>query len=431
MSNKKQYGQFFTVHPQVCEIMDSLMHQPLGNVLEPSAGAGNLMLLAKNREHDNLLGFELDSTIKLLDDSLNVEYGDFFTLSRNINKNFNTIIGNPPYVAWKNVTEETKRNAMQTFMKYSEKTNLYHLFLDRCIDLLSPDGQMIMIVPKEWLYTTSAQPLREKFVKHGAFTHIVDVGEAKVFPDASVPALIIFRFQKFGEYYKSGETVSTLFSKWGESEWVEKRLNIVNGYYNFNSRKLDYTVGDFFSVKVGLVSGADKIFDVTNYHNLDNLTKEGNVIDLLTTKGLRKYFFAPPHYSFHDLGENSQQFVSANKEQLINRKIRRFNENNYWHWGAVRNIELMKSERNRFYAYHRTRNSEVFFESDAQFFSGGLIALYAREDVNVNLKKTLEYLNGTEFREACYDLGLTTGNKLSLQPSTLEIIPVIDLTSLS
>lgn len=426
MSNKKQYGQFFTVDPKVCSLMDSLLLDPLGKVLEPSAGAGNLMLVASEREHDSLVGFELDESVPLLDDSLNVEYGDFFLLSQNLDKSFDSIIGNPPYVTWKNVTDSTKFHASQTFVNYGEKTNLYHLFLDRCIDLLAPDGQMVMIVPKEWLYTTSALPLREKFVKHGVFTHFVDLGEAKVFPDASVPAICVFRFQKFGLDVRQGESSSTMFAKWGE-EWVEKSLNVVGGCYSFSSQELDYTIGDFFDVKVGLTTGADPIYNIESHPLKDEFVGEGNTIQMLTTKGVQTHFFADPSLSFDELGEASQKFVLENREKLIGRKIRPFNESNYWHWGAVRNIELMRGDTPMIYTFNRTRSDTLFFFEDTRFYNGSFVGLYAKQELD--LEKVVEYLNGSEFRESCYDVGVISGNKVRFQPSTLSAIPVPDFST--
>lgn len=428
MNMKKRLGQFFTVDAKVCDLMNSLMTDPLGKVLEPSAGAGNLMLHIINRNYDSLTGFELDNTVPLLDDSLQVQYGDFFELSQGLDNTFNSIIGNPPYVAWKNVGETTRSLASQTLLKYSEKANLYHLFMDRCIDLLAPDGQLVFIVPKEWLYTTSALPLREKFLKYGFFTHIVDLGEAKVFPDADVPALMIFRYQKFGALAKKDET---MFACWDNLDWTEKKLNAVNGYYSFSAKEFPHRISDFFDVKVGLVSGADKIFDVSNHTYLNELKKEDAVVELLTTKGVKPYFFVDHQLKFSDLGEYSRKFAVENKEILLQRKIRSFHDSNYWHWGAVRNLDLMRSDCPNIFAFNRTRQSNVFFKSDARFYSGGLLALYVKDNICLDLDKVVDYLNGSEFKESCYDFGLTTGDKLSLQPSTLSMIPVVDLGSLT
>ena len=62
--------------------------------------------------------------------------------------------------------------------------------------MLQDDGELIFIVPKEWLYNTSAQFLRDYLCENGDFTHFIDCGEEKLFDDADVPALCIFRYQK-------------------------------------------------------------------------------------------------------------------------------------------------------------------------------------------------------------------------------------------
>lgn len=430
--DKKRLGQFFTVDDRVQDVISELVADPCGVTLEPSAGAGHLMKLVKDREGIALHGFELDDTLPLCDDALSVSYGDFFQLSEHSDGHYDTILGNPPYVAWKNTTSSTKQAAVSTFSAYSEKANLYYLFLDRCIDLLKSGGQMVMIVPKEWLYTTSAAPLRRKMMDRGAITHLVDVGEAKVFPDASVPALVIFRYLKSTQNaVDASETIS--FKKWDalEEPWQEKRLSFSGGYLSLAENRYGYTVSDFFDVKVGMVSGADRIFDVTEHPDLPSFQSEGHVVDMLTTKGVRQYLFIDTSLSFEEIGESTAGYLRGHREALLHRGIRKFSEDDWWHWGAVRNIERMRDGSPRFYAYQRTRREQVFFLSDVDFYSGGVLALFPKSELSQERQdQVMRYLNSREFRQSCEDMGLTTGNKVSLQPSTVAHIPMPDVLSL-
>ena len=81
--------------------------------------------------------YEIDSEIKLLNkiEKNKVMYCDF--MKQTITKTYKTIIGNPPYVKTK-------------------KGNLYIDFIEKCYNLLDNNGELIFIVPSDFLKLTSA-----------------------------------------------------------------------------------------------------------------------------------------------------------------------------------------------------------------------------------------------------------------------------------
>ena len=136
----KELGQFFTINEGLQQyVFDNVEH--LGApLLEPSFGAGHL--LKKFKEHDDkypMKCFEIDSTIKPcldLNENQEILYGDFMKYPFHDEK-FKTIIGNPPYVKQSN-------------------GNLYLHFIKRCYELLDDDGELIFIVPSDFIKLTSA-----------------------------------------------------------------------------------------------------------------------------------------------------------------------------------------------------------------------------------------------------------------------------------
>ena len=84
--------------------------------------------------------YELDESIELLEgiDREKVKYGDF--MKANITKKYKTIIGNPPYIK-------------------KSSGNLYLEFIKKCFNLLKIKGELIFIVPSDFLKLTSASKL--------------------------------------------------------------------------------------------------------------------------------------------------------------------------------------------------------------------------------------------------------------------------------
>lgn len=195
---KERRGQFFTKSADVQEAMASLLtHAPSSSrCLEPSAGAGDLVSTLERHGYEDIDAIEFDPSIDAICKT-EIECGSFFRYARGKEGRYDIIFGNHPYVAWKNLEDSQKTDPDILAIKdrgYSDKCNFYLLFIDRCIDLLSDGGELVLIVPKEWLYSTSAAPLREKMKRNGSLMHIIDIGEERVFDDAMPPATIIFRY---------------------------------------------------------------------------------------------------------------------------------------------------------------------------------------------------------------------------------------------
>lgn len=425
---KAQRGQFFTVNDRVQKVMlDLIQTDKEGKMLEPSAGEGHLVVALENAGYTDITSVEFDPELEALSKTKPIR-GSFFDFAASRDIDYSCIFGNPPYVAWKALEKEQTNNPNLVAVKkgYSDKANLYYLFMDKCIDVLTADGEMIFIVPKEWLYTSSAAPLRMKMLAQGSITHIVDCGEEKLFPDADVPAIVIFRYQK-GLTSRETQYATSLDN--AVTEIWEKRVIEETGdrliFLDTETVALIEGWGvldDYMSVKVGIVSGADPIFRVDN----PSLYEPEGVVQYLTTKGL-EWFIDVNHVSSEDeLPTKIKKFLLSHKERLISRKIAKFDENNWWKYGAIRNRDAMLTDAPRFYVSGRTRATTPFFLSpNAVFYAGGTMGIFVKDELpgEVTVEDVIELLNSDIYRKLFVSMQLTTGNKLSLQPSTLATLP--------
>jgi adenine-specific DNA-methyltransferase len=98
--------------------------------------------------------------------------------------------------------------------------------------------------------------------------------------------------------------------------------------------------------------------------------------------------------------EKAVEYLNKFKSVLLSRKIRKFNENNWFEWGALRNIKVMKAKSGQecIYISNLSRKEKVAFTGKVNFFGGNLLMMVAK-DPSVNTKKAVEYLNSTAFRE--------------------------------
>jgi adenine-specific DNA-methyltransferase len=86
----------------------------------------------------------------------------------------------------------------------------------------------------------------------------------------------------------------------------------------------------------------------------------------------------------------------------MERRIKKFNEKNWFEWGAPRNIKAINSNLGSqcIYIQNLSRRQDVAFIDKVQYFGGGLLCLMPKEGVGVDvMKKTVAFLNSAEFQK--------------------------------
>jgi adenine-specific DNA-methyltransferase len=358
MTAKHDLGQYYTTHIELKEkVFEFILNSP-SNILEPSIGRGDLITFINNRLPNITFDmYEIDNNIHLLDniEKTNVIYGDFMT--QHITKTYKTIIGNPPYVRTK-------------------KGNLYIDFTEKCYNLLDINGELIFIVPSDFLKLTSASKLLNNMMTQGTFTHIYHPHNEKMFANASID-IIIFRYCKNSSIEKK-----VLYN--------DKLLYITNsnGLITFDEKLNSNSVlfQDYFDIYVGLVSGKEEVYKNEELGNIELLNGENKV---------EKYIYIE-NYPCEDAKIN--EYLLQHKNELITRGIRKFTEKNWFEWGAPRNIDAINSNKTKdcIYIYNLTRKSNVSFLGKVSYFGGGLIMLKPKKMCDLN--KIVAYINSNTFK---------------------------------
>lgn len=423
-ASKAELGQFFTRNSALQDLAVSLLTTRSGRVLEPSAGAGHLVAaLERWRPHVTVTALDLaPSADKVCDGDIDAE--DFFSFVTRTNTRFEAVLTNPPFVALNRVSGETLMAAGDLTSRYGKQANLYYLFLDRCLDLLVDGGEMVAIVPKEWLYTTSAAPLRAKLHAQGALTHLVDCGEEKLFPDADVPALVLFRFVK-------GADAAQPFAFWSSFGSATKReapesrtlVSAGSGWLLLSDSSAEVIrgwglLGNVVKARVGTLTGLDAAFVLSKDHHIE----PSMVRQLVGTKKTAVSYLDAEHiHSAADLPPAARAHLDPHRRALESRGAA--DPKAWWKYTAARNATAMSSTTPRIFALAKSRSLDPFFACEGTHHGAGVLGLYLVEDCLFSAAEILEVLNSATYREVLVCMGLTTGNKLTLQPSTLHAAP--------
>jgi adenine-specific DNA-methyltransferase len=375
--SQHEKGQYFTTAMSLKQKVYEYIKNNPTTILEPSFGQGDLVKYTisqfeKEQKTVEFDGFEIDEKIPMLDglqdsDCLTHEYCDF--LGKKITTKYDTIIGNPPYVKMKT-------------------GNLYIDFIDKCYKLLNDNGELVFVIPSDFFKLTMSKKVLNEMLKHGTFTHIYHPNDEKLFKNASID-VIVFRYVKDKDLEKK-----LIYESIIKSKLKKESLYVTNSDGLITFTEQDHTgmakIEDFFDVYVGIVSGRDVVYKNAELGNISVLCKKDTVSKFIYTK---KY---PSNNKAID------KYLLKNKPELLKRKIKKFNQDNWFMWGAPRNIKVMEDHKGSdcIYINNITRKTIIAFKGKVQYFGGSLIMLKPKENTDAEtIDKTVAHLNSTEFKK--------------------------------
>ena len=236
----KTLGQYFTPR-SVADFMVNLGNKGItAKVLEPCAGKGIFLDVLWKTGFRNVTAYEIDSSLPNKS-PIKIEYQDF--LSTNIQEKFDMIIGNPPYVRWKNIpveVHEKLRSGSYWQNKINGLSDLLYAFIYLCIDKLEENGELIFITPIFWTQTLHAGRLRQYMCEKGDLEVLITFNEMRIFKEVSTSALI-FKYVK----KKTGKPVK-IVHVWSKGRLTKKTLDKVTELLQRLEKGEDYIKEDYF-----------------------------------------------------------------------------------------------------------------------------------------------------------------------------------------
>lgn len=196
LTGQKLRGGYYTPRPIAEFLARWAVRSRTDSVLEPSCGDGNIVVEAARRLMElgadcaqaarGILAVEYDADeavkararlqeVGVCSPNGCVRTSDFFRVCQTEliqqplidvqGKQFNAVLGNPPFVRYQNFPEEHRARAFrlmeQAGLHPNRLTNAWAPFLVVAAELLTPDGRLAMVIPAELFQVGYAAELRE------------------------------------------------------------------------------------------------------------------------------------------------------------------------------------------------------------------------------------------------------------------------------
>ena len=230
------------------------------HILEPSCGDGAfLKAISQNFSEKSIFidAIDLDSSaIEETNKLVSTLYGeytvtntDYLNWSVKAEKRYNLIIGNPPYISKKLLTEDQKESCKKIHAKNgdfgTEIHNIWTSFLCDGVERLTSDGTLAFVLPAEMLKVKFGEKIQRALLKSFKRIEIFTFSK-NVFPNIEQDTVILFLYKKSnqeGLYFttihdsnclinnrfklKRKRSLEAMKLKWSAYPLMEKQINSV------------------------------------------------------------------------------------------------------------------------------------------------------------------------------------------------------------
>lgn len=296
-SARKARGAFFTPPPIAKFIVDWAIRNERDRVLEPSTGDAEFLVPAVSRlrqlsvsvKRPEVFGVEIHeysarvgaARVDAAGGESRIVTADFFDFSTDLR--FDAVVGNPPFVRFQDFSTESRAKAREAALRsgvsLSRLASSWAAFVIHSTSYLRVGGRLGFVLPAELLSVDYASPVRRFIFDNFAEVNVV-LFEEQVFPDAEADVVLLMAdgFKRGRSdsakvvQTRNSETLAANSAPWDwrpidrAGKWTSLLLpSAVRDALGVISEASGVgTLGDWGSTSLGMVTGANNFFTLSD-----------------------------------------------------------------------------------------------------------------------------------------------------------------------
>lgn len=420
-------------------------------VLENSFGTGNILKqiviryikdlkqknfslsdIAKGLSND-IFGVELDKTLYLsCIDELNKIVKDNNipkvrwslynedALKKNYSKKFDYIIGNPPYIKYKDIDASNIKFIKKNFECCKKgKFDYCYAFVEKNINLLKETGKMVYLIPASIYKNVFAVTLRDKLKEH--ISVILEYPNKKIFGEKILTSSSIFLYES------SVKSKNIIYINKTDNEKFKVSKNQLVDKWIFQKSNKNYIIkknkkfGDIFNASMSVATLSNKVFIINN-NDIEKYDIEKNLLLKAgapkTLKKDKKEFIIFPYYYKNKTLQHFKEIEFANEYPNTYRYLEKFKKilksrdldknANWFEYGRSQALSHIKQKKllissvvtNKIIVYNLDRNTVPY--------AGIYITL---KDQNYELEYAKKILQSSAFMQYVLEIGVNVTGK--------------------
>lgn len=465
--NKK--CQVFTPENYVKELLDSVGYSRnlYGNtILENSCGDGNILLSIVQRyiedcRNNNMSNNEIIYGLQADIYAIEIDKKQYEKCKDNLNKlvkkyginevkwnlynddylrwnepvEFDYIIGNPPYITYKELTTEEQvflKNTFETCKK--GKFDYCYAFIEKSINSLSDTGKMSYLIPSSIFKTVFGLNLRNNMKPY--ISIIKDYTQEKVFDNALVKSSIMV-------LNKHRENEILMYEDITSGRRLQIDINQLEDKWFFVENNIEglHRFGDYYKVSHSVATLLNEAFVISEYEEVEDGVICNNILienDMLKNaasprslhynrdeKIIFPYIYGQrglvrfTEEELIELYPGVYEYLNQFRESLNNRK----SDNNARWFEYGRSQAIAKLNTNKLLISTIVTDNVIVYELDAECIPYAGMYIVQQENVGdeYTLEQAVNILNSAEFMQYVLDVGIhISGSSIRITSKDIE-----------
>lgn len=248
IGNRKATGSYYTPTKVVKNLISKLYFQEEKKILDPCCGTGNfLMQLPEHITFDSVYGNDIDTaSVRITRLNMALKYNvpissiyehitELNYLTNYYDKDFQYIIGNPP---WGYEFSETEKTKLRSLYKSTSGKNIesYDVFIEQALSHLADNGHLAFVLPEAILNVKAHTNIREIILNNCSIKNLDFLGNA--FDGVQCPCIILDLQYTHSSLSTLGMNVITI----DKTFTINTERTVTSEYFSFTTPDEEYNV---------------------------------------------------------------------------------------------------------------------------------------------------------------------------------------------